>query len=241
MPSDGGWRPGGPTSEAFAGGYPVPVALASADIQQIVAAFGQAAERALAAGFDVVEIHAAHGYLIHEFLSPLTNSRSDQYGGGFENRIRLCLEVIDAVRRIWPERQPLFVRISSTDWTPGGWDMDQSVELARRFRLHAVDLVDCSSGGGVPNTPVPISAGYQVPFAARIRREAAISTGAVGLITSPAQADEIVRTGEADCVLLARELLRDPYWPLHAAHELGQMVPWPAQYVRAAAPGTPQR
>jgi 2,4-dienoyl-CoA reductase-like NADH-dependent reductase (Old Yellow Enzyme family) len=219
----------------------VPCALAAAEIAQIVGAFRTAATRALDAGFDIVEIHAAHGYLIHEFLSPLVNTRDDAYGGSFEGRARLCLEVVDAVRAVWPERLPLFVRISATDWKAGGWDVDAAVQLAIRLREHGVDLVDCSSGGAVADQQIVVGPGYQVPFAARIRREARIATGAVGLITQPAQADAIVREGQADLVLLARELLRDPYWPLHAADALGATVPWPPQYLRAAHRTTPAR
>ncbi len=240
-PDGGGWQPVGPTATPFAPNYPVPAALDTAGIARIVHAFRDAATRARAAGFDVVEIHAAHGYLIHEFLSPLSNTRADAYGGSFEHRIRLCLEVVDAVRGVWPDRQPVFVRISATDWTEGGWDVEQSVRLARRLREHGVDLVDCSSGGNVARATIPIGPGYQVPFAAQVRREAGIATGAVGLITTPAQADAIVRGGEADCVILARELLRDPYWPLRAARELGHDVPWPAQYLRAGPPHAPAR
>ena len=207
----------------------------------MVDAFRAAATRAREAGFDVAEIHAAHGYLIHEFLSPLSNTRSDEYGGRFDNRARLCLEVVDAVRAVWPDRLPVFVRISSTDWTDGGWDIEQSVELARRLRDRGVDLIDCSSGGNVATATIPLGPGYQVPFAERIRREAGIPTGAVGLITEPRQADEIVSRGQADCVLLARELLRDPYWPLRAARELGHPMDWPAQYLRAAPHGSAAR
>jgi 2,4-dienoyl-CoA reductase-like NADH-dependent reductase (Old Yellow Enzyme family) len=239
--SEGGWTPVGPTAEPFAEGYPVPRALDTGEIAGVVGAFKDAATRALRAGFDVVEIHAAHGYLVHEFLSPLTNHRTDRYGGVLDNRFRLCLEIVEAVRGVWPAAQPVFVRISSTDWVDGGWDIEQSIELARRLRERGVDLVDCSSGGAVATARVPIEPGYQVPFAERIRREAGIMTGAVGLITTPEQADEIVRAGRADCVLLARELLRDPYWPLRAARELGHLVPWPPQYLRAAPAGSPGR
>jgi 2,4-dienoyl-CoA reductase-like NADH-dependent reductase (Old Yellow Enzyme family) len=237
----GGWQPVGPTEEPFSPKYPVPRALTAPEIADIVRAFRAAAGRARTAGFDVIEIHAAHGYLIHEFLSPLVNTRTDEYGGSFDNRVRLCLEVVDAVRTVWPEKMPLFVRISSTDWKDGGWDIDQSVELARRLRSRGVDLVDCSSGGAVADVKIPIGPGYQVPFAERIRKETDIATGAVGLITEPAQADEIVRSGRADCVLLAREMLRDPYWPLRAARDLGHSVPWPSQYLRAAPPEAPAR
>ncbi len=240
-PADGGWEPLGPTTAPFADGYPTPREATVADLAEVAAAFRAAALRARAAGFDVAEIHAAHGYLIHEFLSPLTNTRSDLYGGSYDHRVRLCLEVADAVRAVWPESLPVFVRISCTDWKEGGWDVEQSVELARRLRGRGVDLIDCSSGGAVHDARIAVGPGYQVAFAERVRREAGISTGAVGMITDPAQADTIVRTGQADCVLLARELLRDPYWPLHAAGELGQQIPWPQQYTRAAPPGTPAR
>ena len=239
--SEGGWTPLGPTADPFADGFPTPRAVDAAEIPGIVAAFRDAARRARQAGFDVVEVHSAHGYLLHEFLSPLTNHRTDAYGGTLANRMRLCLEVVDAVRGVWPESRPVFVRISSTDWAEGGWDIEQSVELARRLRERGVDLIDCSSGGAVATARVPIEPGYQVPFAERIRREAGIMTGAVGLITTPQQADEIVRAGRADCVLLARELLRDPYWPLRAARELGHLVPWAPQYLRAAPAGSPGR
>lgn len=240
-PEDGGWEPVGPTAAPFTEGYPVPRALGTAEIGEVVAAFRSAALRAREAGFQVAEIHAAHGYLIHEFLSPLINTRSDEYGGSYDNRVRLCLEVVEAVRAAWPEELPVFVRLSCTDWKEGGWDLDQSVELARRLRERGVDLVDCSSGGAVADARITVGPGYQVPFAERIRKEAGLATGAVGMITEPAQADAIVRDGKADCVLLARELLRDPYWPLRAARELGVTVPWPVQYVRAAGPGTPAR
>jgi len=236
-----GWQPVGPTGEPFADTYPVPHALTIEEIRRVVQAFADAARRARDAGFDVVEIHAAHGYLVHEFLSPLSNHRTDVYGGTFDHRVRFCLEVVDAVRRVWPDSQPLFVRISCTDWTEGGWDIDQAVELCRRLKSHGVDLVDCSSGGNVATAAIPLGPGYQVPFAERIRRDAGIPTGAVGLITTSSQADEIVGDGRADCVFLARELLRDPYWPLRAARELGHLAAWPPQYLRAAPPGTPSR
>jgi 2,4-dienoyl-CoA reductase-like NADH-dependent reductase (Old Yellow Enzyme family) len=239
--ADGGWQPVGPTKEAFTAAYPVPRELTLVEIAAIVDAFRRAAERALAAGFDVIEIHAAHGYLIHEFLSPLVNRRMDLYGGSFDNRARLCLEIVDAVRAVWPDRLPVFVRVSSTDWKDGGWDIEECVELARRLRSRSVDLIDCSSGGAIADAVIPIGPGYQVPFAERIRREAGIATGAVGLITHPEQADAIIRDERADCVFLARELLRDPYWPLRAARELGHAVPWPSQYLRAAPHATPPR
>ena len=229
----GGWQAVGPGVEPFSPTYPVPLALDRPDLASVVQAFADAAVRSHEAGFDVVEIHAAHGYLLHEFLLPLVNTRTDEYGGSFDNRIRLCLEVIDAVRRVWPEHLPVLLRISATDWTDGGWDIEQSIELSRAARARGVDLVDCSSGGAVP-ARIPVAPGYQVAFAERIRREAGVPTGAVGLITDPRQADAIVRGGQADCVLLARELLRDPYWPLHAAAALGSAASWPVQYLRAA-------
>jgi 2,4-dienoyl-CoA reductase-like NADH-dependent reductase (Old Yellow Enzyme family) len=239
--AEGGWPVVGPSKMAFSDVYPRPRAASLDDIARIVDAFRAAAERALLAGFQVAEIHAAHGYLIHEFLSPLVNTRSDAYGGSFDNRVRLCLEVAAAVRAVWPDRLPVWVRISATDWVDGGWDLEQSVELARRLRLGGVDLIDCSSGGCVPHARIPLGSGYQVPFAARIRREAQIATGAVGLITDAAQADAIITSGDADVVLMARELLRDPYLPLHAAPALGRSLSWPAQYLRAAPPGAPAR
>jgi 2,4-dienoyl-CoA reductase-like NADH-dependent reductase (Old Yellow Enzyme family) len=239
--TDGGWQPIGPTEAPFDTNYPVPRAMTLIEIAEVIDAFRLAAERALAAGFDVIEIHAAHGYLIHEFLSPLSNTRTDEYGGSFENRIRLCLDIVETVRGVWPERSPLFLRVSATDWVDGGWDINQTIELARRLTGMGVDVIDCSSGGMVPQAPIPTTPGYQVPFAERIKREAAIATGAVGLITTPKQANEIIAKGQADLVILARELLRDPYWPLRAARELGHPVPWPAQYLRAAPTGTAAR
>ncbi|HLK61732.1 MAG TPA: NADH:flavin oxidoreductase/NADH oxidase [Chthonomonadaceae bacterium] len=232
--AEGGWQPiVGPSPLAFDGDYQTPEALDEGGIAEVVEAFGRAAERALAAGFRVIEIHAAHGYLLHSFYSPLTNRREDRYGGDFHNRTRLLREVAEAIRRRWPEEFPLFVRISSSDWVEGGWDIEQSVELARQLQPLGVDLIDCSSGGVIPGVTIPLGAGYQTAFAERIRREAGILTGAVGLITSPQQADHLLRTGQADMVLLARELLRDPYWPLRAAKELRQEVQAPAQYKRA--------
>lgn len=234
--SNGGWQPVGPGVEPFAPNYPVPRALDAEGVRAVVSAFQEAALRAREIGVEVIEIHAAHGYLLHEFLSPLSNTRTDEYGGSFENRARLCMEVVDAVRAIWPGDLPLFVRVSATDWTPGGWDIEETVDLARRLRARGVDLVDCSSGGNVARASIPLGPGYQVPFAERVRREAGIATGAVGLITTAAQANAIIEEERADCVLLARELLRDPYWPLHAARALGQAVDWPPQYLRAAPP-----
>jgi 2,4-dienoyl-CoA reductase-like NADH-dependent reductase (Old Yellow Enzyme family) len=242
QPSLGGWANViAPSAIAFNDTYPQPRAMSKAEISETVAAFAAAARRALTAGFRVVEIHAAHGYLIHEFLSPLSNRRSDEYGGSFENRTRLLREIVAAVRSAWHDHLPVFTRISATDWTDGGWDIEQSVELARQLKTLGVDLIDCSSGGNVATAKVPMAAGYQVPFAERIRRDAQILTGAVGLITTPEQAEQIVSSGQADAVLLARELLRDPYFPLRAARELGRDVTWPAQYLRAAPPGSKPR
>jgi 2,4-dienoyl-CoA reductase-like NADH-dependent reductase (Old Yellow Enzyme family) len=241
LPGEGGWQPVAPSAVAFSPAYAVPLALDQAGIQAVIEAFRQAALRANQAGFDFVEIHAAHGYLLHQFLSPLANQRTDAYGGGFANRTRLALEVVDAVRAAWPAHLPLFVRISATDWDEGGWTIDESVELARLFREHGVDLVDVSSGGQVPNAQIPLGPGYQVGFAARIRREAGIPTAAVGLITDPHQANGIVERGDADLVLLAREMLRDPYWPVHAAAALGETVSWPKQYLRGAPHHAPAR
>jgi 2,4-dienoyl-CoA reductase-like NADH-dependent reductase (Old Yellow Enzyme family) len=234
IPADaGGWQPVAPSALAFQPGDPPPRELSQIEIAGVVEAFAAAARRALAAGFQVVELHCAHGYLAHEFLSPLSNHRTDEYGGPFDNRIRFALEVARAVRAAWPAGLPLFARISASDWVEGGWDIGDSVELARRLRESGVDLIDCSSGGLSPQQKIPLAPGYQVPFAARIRKEAGIPTGAVGMITTPQQADEIVRTGQADLVLLAREFLRDPYFPLHAAKALGVAVQPPAQYLRA--------
>jgi 2,4-dienoyl-CoA reductase-like NADH-dependent reductase (Old Yellow Enzyme family) len=240
--AQGGWHHVvAPSALRFAEGYALPEALTENQIQAVVAAFAAAARRTCDAGFGVVEIHAAHGYLLHEFLSPFSNHREDRYGGSFENRTRLLREVGSAVRRAWPERLPLFVRISATDWEAGGWDLEQSIELARQLKSLGVDLIDCSSGGNLPQAKIPVGPGYQTPFAERIRREAAIPTGALGVITSPVQADHIIRTDQADLVLLAREFLRDPYWPLRAARELGHAIPWPVQYLRAAPAGTQAR
>jgi 2,4-dienoyl-CoA reductase-like NADH-dependent reductase (Old Yellow Enzyme family) len=240
-PEAGGWVPVGPDDRAFAPDYPTPRPLDLAGIRTIVDSFRDAARRARDIGVEVIEVHAAHGYLLHEFLSPLSNGRHDAYGGSFDNRIRLCLDVVDAVRGVWPERLPLFVRISATDWTPGGWDIDQSVQLARRLADHGVDLVDCSSGGNVSRASIPLAPGYQVPFAEQIRREARVATAAVGLVTGAAQADAIIREGKADAIFLARAILRDPYWPLTAARELGVPAAWPPQYLRAAPEGSPAR
>jgi 2,4-dienoyl-CoA reductase-like NADH-dependent reductase (Old Yellow Enzyme family) len=233
LPADGGWTPVAPSPIPFADGHATPEPLSEAGVAGVVRAFADAARRALDAGFRVAEIHAAHGYLLHEFLSPLSNRRTDRYGGSLENRTRIVREVVEAVRRAWPERLPLLLRVSCTDWVEGGWDLAQTVELARQVGPLGVDLVDCSSGGLVATARVPAGPGYQVPFAEAIRRDAAVATAAVGLITEPAQAETVIRTGQADLVLLARELLRDPQFPLRAARALGQVGPWPRQYLRA--------
>jgi 2,4-dienoyl-CoA reductase-like NADH-dependent reductase (Old Yellow Enzyme family) len=238
---EGGWQVLAPSAEPFAPDYPMPVALTVAQIAGLQGAFAQAAERSYRAGFRVIEVHAAHGYLFHEFLSPLSNRRTDAYGGTFENRTRFLRDTVAAVRKALPDRAALFVRISCTDWTEGGWDIEQSIELARQLKALGVDLIDCSSGGNIASAQIPLGPGYQTPFAARIRREAGIATAAVGLITGAAQADQIVRNGHADMALLARELLRNPYWPLQAARELGHNVTWPPQYLRAAPMGTRER
>jgi 2,4-dienoyl-CoA reductase-like NADH-dependent reductase (Old Yellow Enzyme family) len=241
-PGEGGWQNVmAPSALPFAANYAQPIALDLAGMQTITRAFARATERALEAGFDVVELHAAHGYLLHEFLSPLSNQRTDQYGGCFENRIRLAVEVVDAMRAVWPAELPLLVRISATDWAEGGWDIDQSVALAKVLKEHKVDLIDVSSGGMTPLAVMPLGPGYQTPFAERIRREAKMPAGAVGMITDAAQAEHILRTGQADVVLIARELLRQPYWPLQAARELGDTTSWPPQYLRAAPPGSRER
>ncbi|HZV81336.1 MAG TPA: NADH:flavin oxidoreductase/NADH oxidase [Geobacteraceae bacterium] len=237
--AEGGWPIVAPSAVAFDGGCSVPAALSEEGIHSILNAFVQAARRALQAGFRVAEIHAAHGYLLHQFLSPLSNNRTDRYGGSFENRTRLLREIVAAVREVWPDHLPLMVRISVTDWVEEGWDLEQSLELVRSLIPLGMDLIDCSSAGSSPHAQIPVGTGYQTRFAEQIRRETGSKTGAVGLITSPVQADHIIRSGQADMVLLAREMLRDPYWPLRAARELGQQTPWPAQYLRAAPAHTP--
>ena len=234
-PQEGGWtNVVAPSDIAFRADYAQPHALTVDGIRAICDAFAAATRRAIEAGFDVIEIHAAHGYLLQEFLSPFSNKRTDDYGGSFENRIRFLVETVNAVRAELREDQPLFVRISATEWTAGGWDLDDSVKLARVLKEHGVDVIDASSGGNVAGATIPTGPSYQVPFAHRIRTDAAIATAAVGQITQPAQADSIIRNGEADLVLLAREFLRDPYWVLHAAQTLGAEMTWPAQYLRAA-------
>ena len=239
---DGGWRNAlAPSPLRFADNYPQPIEMTRGMISTVVNAFAAAARRALTAGFRVIEIHAAHGYLLHEFLSPLSNHRTDLYGGSFENRIRLVKDVTTAVRKAWPAELPLFIRISATDWVDGGWDLDQSVALARELMPLGVDFVDCSSGGNVSQATIPVGPGYQVSFAERIRKDTGILTGAVGLITTPAEAEAIVSGERADAVLIARELLRDPYFPLRAGRELEQVIGWPPQYLRAAPPGAKAR
>jgi 2,4-dienoyl-CoA reductase-like NADH-dependent reductase (Old Yellow Enzyme family) len=230
--ADGGWEPVGPAASSYPG-LREPRSLITAEIAEIVTAFGRSAERAVAAGFDTVEVHAAHGYLLHQFLSPLSNDRDDEYGGSFEHRTRLVREVVDEVRRVLPTGMPLLVRISATDWVEGGWTPEESVELSRLLAAAGADLIDVSTGGNAP-AEIPVGPGYQVPFARQIREGAAVPTGAVGLITEPAQAEQVLLDGDADVVLLARALLRNPHWPLAAAHELGAEIAWPDQYARAA-------
>ncbi len=232
-PAEGGWIPVAPSAVKFDQGYIEPKELSMGEIDQVVTDFAKAAQRALDAGFQVIEIHAAHGYLLHEFYSPLSNFRKDEYGGSFDNRVRLVLRVAEALREVVPDNLPLFIRISATDWTEGGWDIKQSVELCRKLKALGVDLVDASSGGNVAAAKIPVGAGYQVPFAEAIRRDAGIATGAVGMIIEPAQAATIISTGQADMVFLAREMLRDPYWPRRAAQVLNAKIEPPIQYLRA--------
>lgn len=229
-PAKGGWPVVGPSPIPFDESSPVPHELTGPEIDGVVDAFEAATRRALAAGFRMIEIHSAHGYLLHEFLSPLSNKRTDDYGGSLENRIRLVSRVVERIRRVIPDSMPLFTRISATDWAEGGWDVDQSVELSRRLKSLGVDVIDCSSGALVPHVKIPVGPGYQVPFARRIREEAEIATGAVGLITDPKQAERIVDDGDADLVLLGRELLREPYWVAKAMQEAGLDAPWPLPY-----------
>ena len=239
--ADGGWIPVAPSAAAFSETYPMPRALLKEEIHGIVDAFAQAARRALEAGYQVLEIHAAHGYLAHEFFSPLSNLRTDEYGGSFENRTRIGREIVSAVRKVWPENLPLFIRISATDWKEGGWDVDQSVELAKHLKPLGVDLVDVSSAGLAVDQKIVPGPGFQVPFAERIRRDANILTSTVGLIETKEQVADILARNQADLVLMAREFLRDPYWPLRTARELKQKISWPAQYLRAAPPDSTVR
>ena len=238
---DGGWVPVAPSAVAYSDHYPMPRALSKPEIHEIVNAFAAAAGRALEAGFQVLEIHAAHGYLAHEFFSPLSNFRDDEYGGSFENRTRIGREIVAAVRKVWPDNLPLFIRISATDWKEGGWDLDQAVELAKQLKPLGVDLVDCSSAGLVADQKIIAGPGFQVPFAERIRRDAKILTSSVGLIETKEQVVEILAKERADLVMMAREFLRDPYWPLRTARELKQTISWPEQYLRAAPPNSPAR
>ena len=239
-PEQGGWETEGPSAIPFDATYTMPTALTADGINNVVKAFADAAVRAHKAGFKVVEIHAAHGYLLHQFLSPISNHRTDQYGGSFENRARLVLEVVAAVRKVWPEELPLLVRVSATDWIEGGWNADETVALSRLLSKAGVDLVDVSSGGNIA-ADIPVGPGYQTQFAARVRNEAGIPSGAVGMITDAIQAEHVLRTEQADLVLLARELLRDPYWPLHAAEALKDVTSWPPQYMRATSRTSRQR
>lgn len=229
----GGWHTVAPSAIPFTPAHGIPHALSHDEIDSIVDKFSDAAHRALAAGFEVAEVHCAHGYLLNEFLSPLSNQREDEYGGSLENRCRLPLRIARTIRELWPQQWPVFVRISATDWVEGGWDLQQSVQFAKSLKEIGIDLIDCSTGGLVANAKIPVAPGFQIPFAEGIRHEAGIATGAVGLITDASQAEHILAAGQADAVLLARELLRDPYWPLHAARELGVDVKWPDQYLRA--------
>jgi 2,4-dienoyl-CoA reductase-like NADH-dependent reductase (Old Yellow Enzyme family) len=231
-PERGGWQPVAPSAIPFDDKYPKPREMTLADIDKVVADFTAATYRATDAGFDVVEIHMAHGYLLHEFLSPLSNQRKDDYGGSLANRMRLPLRVANAVREAFPQQLPVFARLSCTDWVEGGWDLPQSIELSRELKSLGIDLIDCSSGALVPHAKIPLGPGYQVPFAQAIRKEAGIATGAVGMITEPAQAESILASGQADCVLIARVMLQDPYWALHAAEELHAEVEWPVQSLR---------
>jgi 2,4-dienoyl-CoA reductase-like NADH-dependent reductase (Old Yellow Enzyme family) len=239
--NEGGWVPPAPSALGFADNFATPRALSKEEIRGVIDAFTQGARRALDAGFSVLEIHAAHGYLIHEFLSPLSNQRSDEYGGSFENRTRLAREIVTAIRKVMPERLPLFIRISATDWKDGGWDVDQSVELAKQIAPLGVDLVDCSSAGLANDQKIVLGPGYQVPFSERIRRDAGVLTGTVGLIETKEQVAEILANKKADLVFMAREFLRDPYWPLRTARELRHTISWPVQYLRAAPPDSTPR
>lgn len=230
---EGGWESVAPSPISFGGKYPVPRELTISEIKELVRSFADAAQRVASVGFDLVEIHAAHGYLIHQFLSPLSNQRSDDYGGSFENRIRFIIEIVKAVREVIPDSMPLFVRISATDWLEGGWTIEDSIELSKTLKNCGVDLIDVSSGGTSSGAPVPVGPGYQVPLAHQIRVESQIPTSAVGMITDPQQAEAIIAEGRADAVMLGREMLRNPRWAFHAAHVLGAEVKWPNQLLRA--------
>ncbi|MDX2480577.1 MAG: NADH:flavin oxidoreductase/NADH oxidase [Desulfuromusa sp.] len=228
-----GWQPLAPSSIPFAPGHPIPRSASADDLNKITQQFTEATRRSLQAGFQVIELHAAHGYLLHQFLSPLSNCRKDEFGGSLENRMRFPLQIAKTVRENWPKTLPMFVRISATDWVEGGWDLEQSIEFCQQLKELGIDLIDCSSGGLVPDAIIPIGPNFQTSFATEIKKKIGIGTGTVGLITEPAQAEHIIATGLADAVLLGRELLRNPYWPVHAAQELGHNSPWPVQYERA--------
>ncbi len=230
---DGGWQAVAPSAISFSDGTKAPEALADDGIKKVIDDFKKAAVRAVDVGYDVLEIHAAHGYLIHEFLSPLTNQRNDSYGGSFENRIRFLLEILKSIQEIWPEHKPLFVRISASDWADGGWNINESVMLSKILKQQGVDVIDCSSGGAVGHQKITLGPGYQVPFAERIKKEVGILTGAVGMITTVEQAEEILVSEKADLILIARESLRNPYFPLQAAKQLNEDIAWPDQYLRA--------
>lgn len=232
-PEDGGWQTFAPSAIAFSDTYPMPEALDQAGIDKIILDFTNAAKRAFEAGFKVIEIHAAHGYLVHQFLSPLSNQRTDQYGGSFENRTRFLLQIIDSIKTVWPDDLPIFVRISATDWADGGWNLDESVKLALQLKDQKIDLIDVSTGGLVSYAKIPVGPAYQLPFASRIKKETGILTGTVGLITNAVQSETILVNEDADLILMAREILRNPYFPLEAAHDLDEEVTWPIQYERS--------
>jgi 2,4-dienoyl-CoA reductase-like NADH-dependent reductase (Old Yellow Enzyme family) len=229
---EGRWPTVAPSPLPFKNAEPAPVALEAEGIIKVIDDFRDAAARAALAGFDIIEIHAAHGYLLHEFLSPLSNQRNDEYGGSFENRTRILIDIIQAIRKVWVDK-PLFVRISATDWTAGGWTIEDSIALGHLLKKNSVDLIDCSSGGNAPGVQIPVGPMYQTPFAEQIKKKTGIMTGAVGLITSASEAESIIAEGKADLVLLARQLLREPYFPMHAAKEVGSDITWPPQYERA--------
>lgn len=232
-PENGGWQPLAPSALAFSPASSVPKEMNQSDIYKVVSQFAEAAKNAWSAGFEVVEIHMAHGYLLHEFLSPLTNRRTDSYGGSFENRARLPLQVAQAVRELWPSDKPVMARISATDWVEGGWDLAGSIELVQQLKAIGIDLIDVSSGGLIPDAVMPVAPGFQTPFAASVRRETGMPVSTVGLITDAVQAEHVLVTEQADAVSIGRELLRNPYWPLHAAKALAEDISWPPQYQRA--------
>lgn len=231
--SEGGWKTLAPSAIPFDANYPVPKEMSKADIRMVCDQFVAATKNAMKAGFEVVELHMAHGYLLNEFLTPLSNKRTDEYGGSIENRMRFPLEVTEGVRKVWPQDKPLFVRISATDWVEGGWTLEDSIVLGKKLKDLGVDLIDCSTGGSSPSAQIKSGPGYQVEFSEGVRKNVGIKTGAVGIITNAKQAEDILQSGKADMILMARELLRDPYFPLHAAKELGEDIHWPVQYERA--------